>query len=114
MKYQMKKNYSLFIGRYSPPHLGHKALFEKVLCKGKNVCIAIRDTEKSSRDPYSYRNRKKHLKAMLKKYKELVKIIKIPDIDEVCYGRDVGWEIRKINLDKKTEAISATKIRDNS
>jgi len=39
-------------------------------------------------------------------------IISIPDIEEICFGRKVGWGIREIRLDKTTEAISATKIRE--
>src|SRR5207237_222522 len=33
------------------------------------------------------------------------------DIDEVCYGRDVGYGIREINLDENIHAISGTKNR---
>ena len=39
-------------------------------------------------------------------------VISIPDIEEVCYGRKVGWGIREIRLDEATEGISATKIRE--
>lgn len=41
-----------------------------------------------------------------------IKVIVIPDISEVCYSRKVGWGIREIRLDKETERISATKIRN--
>ena len=47
----------------------------------------------------------------LAEYGNLVKIIVIPDIDEICYGRDVGYGIRKIDLDQQTESISGTKTR---
>ncbi len=40
---------SLFIGRYQPFHAGHMALIETVLREGKEVCIAIRDTEISEK-----------------------------------------------------------------
>jgi len=108
----VKKKYNLFLGRYSPPHQGHKALFEKVLNEGKYICVAIRDIEKSENDPYSYRQRKRMLKRLLKEHKDYVKIIKVPDISNVVYGRGVGWGIREIKLDKETESISATRIRN--
>lgn len=105
--------YTMLLGRYSPPHQGHFKLVRTLLADGKNVCIAIRDTPKSDTDPYSYEWRKTEF--LLKFYAEMcdkkVKIIKVPDIDEVAYGRTPGWGIREIKLDKETEEISATKIR---
>jgi len=54
------------------------------------------------------------LKKLLKEHKSYVKIIKIPDISNIVYGRKVGWDIREIKLDKEIEAISATSIRMKS
>lgn len=106
--------YSLFIGRYQPFHSGHKKLIQVVLDEGKNVCIAIRDTEKSKNNPYSIKERKEMIrKAYSDSDRKRVKIIEIPDIKEVCYGRKVGWGIRKIKLDVETEKISASKIRND-
>jgi len=109
----MKKKYSLLIGRYSPWHKGHRALAQALLNEGKNVCIAIRDTEESTNDPYTAEERfcmiHEDLKEQVRKGR--VKIIIIPDIEEICYGRKVGWGIREIRLDEEIEAISATKIR---
>jgi len=108
-----QKIYSFFIGRWQcvPPHEGHRKLIQTVLDEGKNVCIAIRDTKMSEKDPYTVKARKKALRKMFPN-KEVVKIITIPDIEEVCYGRGVGWGMREIKLDDKTQSISGTKIRD--
>lgn len=105
---------SLFVGRWQPFHKGHKTLIETVLKKGKPVVIAIRDTEISHQNPYSTYERWTFIQKELNKYGELVKIIVIPDIDEICYGREVGYEIRKIELDKKIEGISGTKTREKN
>ena len=43
---------------------------------------------------------------------EKVKVIIIPDISEVCYGRNVGWDMREIKLSEHYEKISSTKIRN--
>lgn len=104
---------SLFIGRFQPFHGGHRTLIETVLKKGKPVLIAIRDTELSKKNPYTVTERWTMIQRELRKYGELVKIITIPDIDEVCYGREVGYLIRRIHLDGETEQISATKIRSS-
>lgn len=42
----------------------------------------------------------------------MVKIIVIPDIDKICYGRKVGYKIRKIDLPYGVTKISSTKIRN--
>jgi cytidyltransferase-like protein len=106
--------YSLFIGRYQPFHKGHKALIETVLKEGKNVCIALRDTEISESDPYTVSERIAVITAAMASWGDKVQVIAIPDIEEVCYGRAVGWQVREISLDKDTESISATRIRSES
>ncbi len=105
--------YSLFIGRYQPFHAGHQRLIETVLEEGKNVCIALRDTPIQKTDPYSVSEREAVIANRLKKWGDRVVIISIPDIEDVCYGRKVGWGVRQISLDEETEAISATKIRNS-
>ena len=105
---------SLFIGRWQVPalHDGHKKLIGTVLDEGKTVVIAVRDTMISDKNPYTVKER---VGMIQREYagNENVKVIAIPDIAEVIYGRDVGWSIREIRLDGDTEAISATKVRGN-
>lgn len=105
---------SLFVGRWQPFHKGHKTLIESVLKKGKPVVIAIRDTEIDHKNPYSVYERWTKIQEILKDYGSLVKIVTIPDIDEICYGRDVGYDIRRIDLDSKLEKISGTAIREKN
>ena len=102
---------SLFIGRFAPFHEGHEALIESVLSTGKPVVIAIRDTEPSVNDPYSTSERWTRIQEALKEWGSLVRIIVIPDIDEVCYGRDVGYAVRRIDLTADLHEVSATKKR---
>lgn len=104
---------SLFVGRWQPLHKGHKALMETVLKEGKPIVIAIRDTEIDHNNPFSTFERWSMIQKELIDYGNLVKIIVIPDIDEICYGRDVGYGIRKINLEQEFENISGTKTRKN-
>lgn len=106
-----KQSASLFVGRWQPFHQGHKALVETVLKRGKPVIIAIRDTEIDEKNPFSTEERWNMIQIALREYGELVKIVVIPDIDEVCYGRDVGYEIRRITLSEELEKVSGTKVR---
>jgi cytidyltransferase-like protein len=108
---KFNKTSSLFVGRWQPFHEGHKTLIETVLKKGKPVVIAIRDTEISHNNPFSTFERWSMIQKALAEYRDMVKIIVIPDIDEICYDRDVGYGIRKIDLDQQLENISGTKTR---
>ena len=107
------RKYSLFIGRWQviPPHKGHIALIETALKEGKNTLIAIRDTKRDENNPYSVEQRRRALKRAFRKWGKKVKIIKIPDIEAVCFGRKVGYDIREIKLSKDLESISGTAIR---
>src|SRR3989344_1336704 len=106
-----KKKSSLFVGRWQLFHQGHKALMETVLKEGKPVVVAIRDMEIDHSNPFSTFERWSMIQKELSEYGSLVKIIIIPDIDEICYGRDVGYGIRKIDLEQQIENISGTKTR---
>ena len=108
--------YSLFIGRYQPLHTGHIKLMRTVLDEGKNVLVALRDTGINPQNPYSIKERQEMFEKEFKKEMDTatVRIVVIPDIEEVCWGRGVGWGRREIRLDEKTESISATKIRNES
>lgn len=103
---------SLFIGRWQPFHDGHKALIDKVLNEGRSVLIAVRDTPLSEKNPFTVEDR---IRRIREHYGDnpSVSIVAIPDITEVCYGRDVGWGIRRIRLSDQLEEISATKIRNS-
>jgi hypothetical protein len=106
-----KKIYSLFIGRWQSRealHNGHLALFDKVRSEGKNIAIGIRDTEKDENNPLSATERK----SIIEQQVPDAKVFVMPDIEEVVYGRRVGWGVRELRLDDVTESISATKIRE--
>jgi len=101
------------MGRYQPLHKGHIKLIRTALDIGKRVCIAIKIMPRDRNNPFSYKARRKmFLDVFAKEIRsKKMRIIPIPDIDEVCWGRKVGWGVREIKLDSETEAISATQIR---
>lgn len=101
---------SLFIGRWQPLHRGHKALIDKVLDEDKAVVVAIRDTDASEDNPYTVEERKQMIRDA---YGDKVEVIVVPDIDEVCYGRKVGYKFRRVRLNGQLEKISGTKTRNS-
>lgn len=102
------KKYTLFIGRWQPFHLGHKYIIDKALKQGKNVAIAIRDTELSEKNPYTVEQRDEMIKRI---YGNKVKIFPIYDIESINIGRKVGYNINRIDVPKEIEQVSGTEIR---
>lgn len=103
------KTYALYIGRFSPFHLGHDHIIRQKLNEGKSVLIACRDTLITERDPYSAEERVKMISEHYKN--DDVKVIVIPDIESVNIGRKVGYEINRYDAPENIEGISATQIR---
>lgn len=102
--------YNLFIGRYQSPHKGHMHIFNTFLSESKPVLIAIRDIEPDAANPLTAFQ----VKSLWEKVYEnnaLVKVIIIPDIASVNYGRGVGYEVNEIKVDASIANISATEIR---
>ena len=57
-------------------------------------------------------NIKKNIEDRLKpEFEGQFKIMLVPNITNICYGRGVGYKIEEIVLDEETQKISATKIR---
>lgn len=114
MQFDWKKPTGLMLGRFQPWHPGHRALFEKILEKHGQVCIAIRNTHNTDGDknPLAPVDVAKRIDADLRKHHEgRFVIVILPNIVDICYGRDVGYSISPIELPKEIQDISATKIR---
>jgi len=101
----------LFIGRFQPPHKGHQAIFNTYLSKGENILIAIRDVPSDEKNPLSAVS-VYYLWKEIYSDNPLVRVIVIPDICSVNYGRDVGYAINEIEAPKEVQRISATFIRE--
>lgn len=112
MNFNWKKKTAIYIGRFQPFHEGHKKIFLKALKKNTQVCILVMDSFGiNKKNPFKFNDVKKKIKKELRKFQNKYIIIKIPVVSEVVYGRKVGYKIRKINLPKNVEKISATNIR---
>lgn len=109
-----KNKFALFIGRWQPFHDGHQWLINQQLDKGNPVCIAIRDVEQDEKNIWT----SEEIKLMLEDRFEVeirggaIKVVIIPDIDSINFGRDVGYDIIEHIPSEKIAQISATKIRE--
>jgi cytidyltransferase-like protein len=106
------KKYAIFIGRFQPYHYGHIELIEQKLKDGFPILIMVRDIEPDEKNPFTT----EQTVSMIKKYHERknddVKVIVIPDIESVNFGRGVGYEINEYIPPKDVAVISATEIRN--
>jgi hypothetical protein len=53
-----------------------------------------------------------HVLEKLQDYIGNFEVIKVANITNICYGRDVGYKIEEIVLPKEIQEISATDIRN--
>jgi adenylylsulfate kinase len=109
-----KGQYSMFVGRWQPLHEGHKQMFNQVLENGGNVFIAIRDVEPDFKNPFTSFE---VMNIIMEEYEDLIEqkrvlVSIIPDIDAVCFGRGVGYDIIEFIPPSEVAEISATKIRE--
>jgi hypothetical protein len=105
--------WSLFIGRWQPLHEGHKELFRQVINEGGKVCVAIREVELNENNPFTASEIMLNIFNQMKTEVEAgkLKVITIPDICSVNFGRGVGYDIIEFVPPKEISDISATKIR---
>ena len=111
-KWDNKKPTAQMLGRWQPFHDGHYALFEEIVKITGQVCIQIRDVLGVDDNPFAFETVKKNITERLNpKYKNRFKIMLVPNITNISYGRGVGYKIEEIELPEKIQKISATKIR---
>jgi len=114
LKESKDKTYSMFIGRWQPWHSGHQWLIDQRLEQGKNVLICIRDINPDEKNPFTAKeveeNITKHLSGLIDEGR--IKIMVIPNIESVNFGRGVGYDIIEQIPPENIREISATKIRE--
>ncbi len=105
--------YSMFVGRWQPWHDGHRWLIDQRLNEGKNVLICIREVPPDDENPFIASHVMKNIFYELQDLVEKgrVKLMIIPDIESVNYGRDVGYDIIEHIPPQEIKKISATDIR---
>ena len=100
------------LGRWPPFHDGHYTLFKEIIKKTGQVCIQIRDVQGVDDNPFDFETVKKNIEDRLNpEFEGRFKIMLVPNITNICYGRGVGYKIEEIVLSEEIQKISATKIR---
>ena len=73
------------------------------------MCIRDRGVDDN---PFNFDDVKSKIEERLApKYKNRFKIVLVPNITNICYGRGVGYKFEEVVLSEEIQKISATKIR---
>jgi cytidyltransferase-like protein len=105
--------YAMFVGRWQPLHEGHQSLFQQAMDEGKNVLICIRDVVADKKNPFSAEEVLENVSSFYSQEVKdgKVKVMIIPDICSIEFGRGVGYDIIERIPPTEIGEISATKIR---
>jgi len=107
------KKYAIFVGRYQPYHYGHINLIQQKLNEGIPALIMVRDIEPDEKNPFTTEQTVSMIENYHKAKGDDVRVMIIPDIESVNYGRGVGYEINEYTPTEDIGFISATKIRES-
>ena len=111
-KWDNRKPTAQMLGRWQPFHDGHYALFQEIVKITGQVCIQVRDVKGVDDNPFDFEMIKARIiKRLEPKYKNRFKVVLVPNITNICYGRDVGYNIEEVNLPENLKNVSASKIR---
>ena len=111
-KWDNRKSTAQMLGRWQPFHEGHFVLFKEIVKITGQVCIQIRDVQGVDDNPFDFETVKKNIESKLNpEFEGRFKIMLVPNITNISYGRGVGYKIEEVELPKEIQKISATKIR---
>ena len=111
-KWDNRKPTAQMLGRWQPFHEGHFVLFKEIVKITGQVCIQIRDVQGVDDNPFNFETVKKNIESELNpEFEGRFKIMLVPNITNISYGRGVGYKIEEVVLPEEIQKISATKIR---
>lgn len=101
---------TLMLGRYQPWHEGHHALYIEAGKRTNQVLLGVRNTYNTSeKDPLTFDQVKEYISK--DEFMNDAMVLRLPNITNIVYGRDVGYKIEQVDLGADIHAISATEKR---
>ena len=101
---------TLMLGRYQPWHEGHHALYKEASKRTEQVLLGVRNTYNTSeKDPLTFDEVKGYIAK--DEFMDGALVLRLPNITNIVYGRDVGYKIEQVDLGADIHAISATEKR---
>jgi len=112
MMWDNKKPTAQMLGRWQPWHEAHEALFKEIAKITGQVCIQVRDVQGVDDNPFDFETIKKNIEDKLNpEFFDQFRVMLVPNITNISYGRGVGYKIEEIVLSDELQQISATSIR---
>ena len=110
--------YSMFVGRWQGLPEGDRWLFDQQLKKGKNILICIRDCPLDDPDEENEFIAEEIMGHLSEEYRDeilegKVKVMIIPDVESINYGREVGYEIIEHKPPEEIRNIHGRELRRN-
>ena len=112
-KWDNKKPTAQMLGRWQPWHLGHQKLFEEIIKKTGQVLIMVRDVKGVGDNPFEYNEVKEKITKALKDFEQRIKIILVPNITNICYGRMLVIKLKKLFCLMKYKIYLQLKLEKN-
>jgi adenylylsulfate kinase len=101
---------TLMLGRYQPWHEGHHALYKEAGKRTDQVLLGVRNTYNTSeKDPLTFDEVKEYIAK--DEFMEDAMVLRLPNITNIVYGRDVGYKIEQVDLGADIHSLSATQKR---
>jgi len=101
---------TLMLGRYQPWHEGHHALYKEAGKRTDQVLLGVRNTYNTSeKDPLKFDQVKEYIAK--DEFMDGAMVLRLPNITNIVYGRDVGYKIEQVDLGAEIHSISATQKR---
>ncbi len=101
---------TLMLGRYQPWLEGHHALYKEAGKRTDQVLLGVRNTYNTSeKDPLKFDQVKEYIAK--DEFMDGALVLRLPNITNIVYGRDVGYKIEQVDLGADIHAISATQKR---
>jgi adenylylsulfate kinase len=101
---------TLMLGRYQPWHEGHHALYKEAGKRTDQVLLGVRNTYNTSeKDPLKFDQVKEYIAK--DDFMDGALVLRLPNITNIVYGRDVGYKIEQVDLGAEIHSISATQKR---
>jgi cytidyltransferase-like protein len=107
------KKWAIFVGRFQPYHTGHIELINQKLNEGVPALILVRDIAPDEKNPFTTEQTVEMIEKYHKAKGDDVKVMIIPDIESVNFGRGVGYSINEFIPPDNIGFVSATKIRES-
>ena len=108
--FDWKKPTVQMLGRWQPWHDGHTELFKKCIVKTGQVAILVRDINGDS-NPFTFSQIVVRIRNELGKHNYNINehyiVLKVPNIVDISYGRDVGYSVTEHNLGKDIHRFSS-------